>query len=96
MIALVTVQVWQSSEDALLQMVVVVVVRLAAENNMLPGWDDLGTGGQLLLVRHPSFFMHFQPTLESSTLMSYVHRLHSDLNRTLITFNAISNIMFIC
>ncbi|XP_022606166.1 pecanex-like protein 4 [Seriola dumerili] len=42
--------VWQSSEDALLQMVVVVLVRLAAGNNMLPGWDNLGTGVQLLLV----------------------------------------------
>lgn len=46
----VAVQVWQSSEDALLQMVVVVLVRLAAGNNMLPGWDNLGTGVQLLLV----------------------------------------------
>ncbi|XP_049452163.1 pecanex-like protein 4 [Epinephelus fuscoguttatus] len=42
--------VWQSSEDALLQMVVVVLVRLAAGSNMLPGWDNLGTGVQLLLV----------------------------------------------
>uniref|UniRef100_A0A3P8U5P9 Pecanex-like protein n=1 Tax=Amphiprion percula TaxID=161767 RepID=A0A3P8U5P9_AMPPE len=42
--------VWQSSEDALLQMVVVVLVRLAAGNNILPGWDNLGTGVQLLLV----------------------------------------------
>ncbi|XP_068436681.1 pecanex-like protein 4 [Clinocottus analis] len=42
--------VWQNSEDALLQMVVVVLVRLAAGNNMLPGWDNLGTGVQLLLV----------------------------------------------
>nr|XP_020446603.1 pecanex-like protein 4 isoform X2 [Monopterus albus] len=41
--------VWQSSEDALLQMVVVVLVRFAA-GNTLPGWDDLGTGVQLLLV----------------------------------------------
>ncbi|XP_077394724.1 pecanex-like protein 4 [Festucalex cinctus] len=41
---------WQSSEDALLQMVVVVIVRLAAGNNKLPGWDNLGTGIQLLLV----------------------------------------------
>lgn len=43
-------QVWQSSEDALLQMVVVVLVRLVAGNNTLPGWDDLGVGVQLLLV----------------------------------------------
>uniref|UniRef100_A0A3Q3X230 Pecanex-like protein n=1 Tax=Mola mola TaxID=94237 RepID=A0A3Q3X230_MOLML len=42
--------VWQSAEDALLQTVVVVLVRLAAENNILPGWDNLGTGVQLLLV----------------------------------------------
>ncbi|XP_041668905.1 pecanex-like protein 4 [Cheilinus undulatus] len=42
--------VWQSSEDALLQMVVVVLVQLVAGNNTLPGWDDLGTGVQLLLV----------------------------------------------
>ncbi|XP_077411641.1 pecanex-like protein 4 isoform X2 [Vanacampus margaritifer] len=41
---------WQSSEDALLQVVVVVIVRLAAGNNKLPGWDNLGTGVQLLLV----------------------------------------------
>ncbi|KAM3871015.1 pecanex-like protein 4 [Diretmus argenteus] len=42
--------VWQSSEDALLQMVVVVSVQLAAGDNTLPGWDNLGTGVQLLLV----------------------------------------------
>ncbi|XP_026196017.1 pecanex-like protein 4 isoform X2 [Anabas testudineus] len=42
--------VWQSSDDALLQMVVVVLVQLAAGNNILPGWDILGTGVQLLLV----------------------------------------------
>ncbi|KAM4624938.1 pecanex-like protein 4 [Polymixia lowei] len=42
--------VWQSSEEALLQMVVVVLVRLAAGDNTLPGWDNLGTGVQLLLV----------------------------------------------
>ncbi|XP_077476276.1 pecanex-like protein 4 [Stigmatopora argus] len=41
---------WQNSEDALLQVVVVVIVRLAAENSTLPGWDGLGTGIQLLLV----------------------------------------------
>lgn len=42
--------VWQSSEDALLQMAVVILVRLAAGNKALPGWDSLGTGVQLLLV----------------------------------------------
>ncbi|KAK2826053.1 hypothetical protein Q5P01_020267 [Channa striata] len=42
--------VWQSSEDALLQMVVVVLVQLTAGNNILPGWNTLGTGVQLLLV----------------------------------------------
>ncbi|XP_071383848.1 pecanex-like protein 4 isoform X2 [Centroberyx affinis] len=42
--------VWQSSEDALLQMVVVVSVRLAVGDNTLQGWDNLGTGVQLLLV----------------------------------------------
>ncbi|XP_041828112.1 pecanex-like protein 4 [Melanotaenia boesemani] len=42
--------VWQSSEDALLQMVLVVLVRLAAGNVTLPGWGNLGTGVQLLLV----------------------------------------------
>uniref|UniRef100_A0A1A8HNC6 Pecanex-like protein n=1 Tax=Nothobranchius korthausae TaxID=1143690 RepID=A0A1A8HNC6_9TELE len=42
--------VWQSSEDALLQMVVVVLGRLAAGGHLLPGWDSLGTGVQLLLV----------------------------------------------
>ncbi|XP_037551275.1 pecanex-like protein 4 [Nematolebias whitei] len=42
--------VWQSSEDALMQMVVVILVRFAGGNNLLPGWDNLGTGVQLLLV----------------------------------------------
>uniref|UniRef100_A0A672IIW9 Pecanex-like protein n=1 Tax=Salarias fasciatus TaxID=181472 RepID=A0A672IIW9_SALFA len=42
--------VWQSSEDALLQMVLVILVRLAAGSYELPGWDGLGTGVQLLLV----------------------------------------------
>lgn len=42
---------WQSSEDALMQMVVVVLTRLAAGSHKLPGWDNLGTGVQLLLVR---------------------------------------------
>ncbi|XP_056151642.1 pecanex-like protein 4 [Lampris incognitus] len=42
--------VWQSPEEALLQMVVVVSVRLMAGDKMLPGWDNLGTGVQLLLV----------------------------------------------
>ncbi|XP_061599052.1 pecanex-like protein 4 [Cololabis saira] len=42
--------VWQSSEDALLQMAVVVLVQLVAGNNTLPGWSHLGTGIQLLLV----------------------------------------------
>lgn len=73
-------QVWQSSEDALLQMVVVVLVRLAAENNMLPGWDDLGTGGQLLLVRS-TFIFHVFP--------AHIRVLY-------IVFNAIQNIMFSC
>ncbi|XP_057715244.1 pecanex-like protein 4 [Corythoichthys intestinalis] len=41
---------WQSSEDALLQVVVIVIVRLAAGNSTLPGWENLGTGIQLLLV----------------------------------------------
>lgn len=42
--------VWQSSEDALLQMVIVILVRLGAGNKTLLGWDSLGTGVQLLLV----------------------------------------------
>ncbi|KAF7662639.1 hypothetical protein LDENG_00231050 [Lucifuga dentata] len=42
--------VWQSSEDALFQMVVVILVRFAAGDGVLPGWDNLGTGVQLLLV----------------------------------------------
>ncbi|XP_068615222.1 pecanex-like protein 4 [Brachionichthys hirsutus] len=42
--------VWQSSEEALLQTAVVVLMRLAARDNVLPGWDNLGTGVQLLLV----------------------------------------------
>lgn len=47
-------QVWQSSEDALLQMVVVILVQLAAGSKILPGWDALGTGVQLLLVSSTS------------------------------------------
>lgn len=43
-------QVWQNSEEALLQMVVVVLVRLVAGENTLPAWDHLGTALQLLLV----------------------------------------------
>ncbi|XP_036431120.1 pecanex-like protein 4 [Colossoma macropomum] len=42
--------VWQSSEDALLQMVVVVVVRLADGDGTARHWHDLGTGVQLILV----------------------------------------------
>ncbi|KAM9777706.1 pecanex-like protein 4 [Neosynchiropus ocellatus] len=42
--------VWQSSEDALLQMAVVILVRLVAGDQSLAGWDELGTGVQLLLV----------------------------------------------
>ncbi|KAL0969048.1 hypothetical protein UPYG_G00222000 [Umbra pygmaea] len=42
--------VWQSSEDALLHMVLVVIVKLAAGDTQLPGWEGLGTGVQLLLV----------------------------------------------
>lgn len=42
--------VWQSSEEALLQIVVVILVRLVAGNKVLLGWDSLGTGIQLLLV----------------------------------------------
>lgn len=42
--------VWQSSEDALLQIVIVILVRLIAGNKVLLGWENLGTGVQLLLV----------------------------------------------
>ncbi|XP_076841735.1 pecanex-like protein 4 isoform X2 [Brachyhypopomus gauderio] len=42
--------VWQNSEDALLQMAVVVAVRLAAGPTGAPQWHDLGIGIQLLLV----------------------------------------------
>ncbi|KAG7277328.1 hypothetical protein CRUP_005862 [Coryphaenoides rupestris] len=42
--------VWQNSEEALLQMVVVVSVRLVAGENTLPAWDHLGTALQLLLL----------------------------------------------
>ena len=55
MCVLVIVQVWQSSEDALLQMLVVILVRLAAEKNTVPNWENLGTGGQLLLVSEYQF-----------------------------------------
>ncbi|TKS86582.1 Pecanex-like protein 4 [Collichthys lucidus] len=59
---------WQSSEDALLQMVVVVLMRFAAGNNMLLWWDNLGTGVQLLLVgllidRLTQFFAKLKFTL---------------------------------
>lgn len=57
----VIVQVWQSSEDALLQMVVVILVRLAAENSTLPDWEKLGTGAQLLLVSDYYFDLIFPP-----------------------------------
>lgn len=43
-------QVWQSSEDALLQMVVVVLVRLGSKGAPATGWHSLGTGIQLLVV----------------------------------------------
>lgn len=36
-------------------MVVVVLLRLAVKSNMLPMWDSLETGGQLLLVSLVSF-----------------------------------------
>lgn len=42
--------VWQSSEDALLQIVVIILVRLIVGNKVLLGWESLGTGVQLLLV----------------------------------------------
>nr|XP_006632384.1 PREDICTED: pecanex-like protein 4 [Lepisosteus oculatus]XP_015205652.1 PREDICTED: pecanex-like protein 4 [Lepisosteus oculatus]XP_015205653.1 PREDICTED: pecanex-like protein 4 [Lepisosteus oculatus]XP_015205654.1 PREDICTED: pecanex-like protein 4 [Lepisosteus oculatus]XP_015205655.1 PREDICTED: pecanex-like protein 4 [Lepisosteus oculatus] len=42
--------VWQSTEDSLLQMVVITIVRLADKDNKLVWWDSLGTGIQLLLV----------------------------------------------
>lgn len=58
-----SVQVWQSSEDALLQMVVVVLVRLTAGSYMVQGWENLGTGLQLLLVSSeilvPDFYVNY-------------------------------------
>ncbi|XP_026887936.2 pecanex-like protein 4 [Electrophorus electricus] len=42
--------VWQSCEDALLQMAVVVAVRLAAGEATAPQWHNLGVGIQLILV----------------------------------------------
>ncbi|XP_053476180.1 pecanex-like protein 4 [Ictalurus furcatus] len=42
--------VWQSSEEALLQMVVVVMVRLADGGRVAQQWHDLGTGVQLIVV----------------------------------------------
>lgn len=59
MCVLVIVQVWQSSEDALLQMLVVILVRLAAEKNTVSDWENLGTGGQLLLVSEYQFSIIF-------------------------------------
>lgn len=91
-------QVWQSSEDALLQMVVVVLVRLAAENNMLPGWDNLGTGGQLLLVRSMLIF----PLFPTHTRFLYVI-ICIGLNLTLTVlaqfskfYTAVVNMTLIC
>lgn len=93
-------QVWQSSEDALLQMVVVVLVRLAAENNMLPGWDNLGTGGQLLLVRSTLTFPLFPThTRFFYIVCHYLHRLKSDLNGAAQLSNfytAVVNMTLIC
>ncbi|KAF7710771.1 hypothetical protein HF521_009643 [Silurus meridionalis] len=42
--------VWQSSEEALLQIVVVVMVRLADGGGVVRQWHDLGTGVQLIVV----------------------------------------------
>ncbi|XP_020775389.2 pecanex-like protein 4 [Boleophthalmus pectinirostris] len=42
--------VWQSTEEGLLHMVVVILLRLIAGDKVLQGWDSLGTGIQLLLV----------------------------------------------
>ncbi|XP_043930401.1 pecanex-like protein 4 [Protopterus annectens] len=41
---------WQNTEAALLQMVIISIVRLATKNTDLMWWDSLGTGLQLLLV----------------------------------------------
>lgn len=43
-------QVWQSSEAALLQMVLVVIIKLAG-GHRVAHWHDLGTTVQLILVR---------------------------------------------
>lgn len=74
----VIVQVWQSSEDALLQMLVVILVRLAAEGNTVPDWENLGTGGQLLLVSEYPFSIVF-PTVAVWILL-FVCLLCSSLN----------------
>ncbi|KAG9274958.1 pecanex-like protein 4 [Astyanax mexicanus] len=42
--------VWQNSEDALLQMVVVVIVKLADGDGTAHQWHELGTGVQLIVV----------------------------------------------
>ncbi|XP_028678221.1 pecanex-like protein 4 [Erpetoichthys calabaricus] len=41
---------WQNTENALMEMVIVAILRLAALNNNMEWWDSLGTGVQLLLV----------------------------------------------
>ncbi|XP_041122845.1 pecanex-like protein 4 isoform X2 [Polyodon spathula] len=41
---------WQNTEHALLEMVVIAIVRLAALKSYLVWWNSLGTGIQLLLV----------------------------------------------
>ncbi|XP_028857326.1 pecanex-like protein 4 isoform X3 [Denticeps clupeoides] len=43
-------QVWQRTDAALLQMVLVLLVRLASTGTPVAGWHRLGTGVQLLLV----------------------------------------------
>ncbi|CAL9686501.1 unnamed protein product [Knipowitschia caucasica] len=42
--------VWQSTEEAIFHIVVVILLRLVAGNKILQGWDNFGIGIQLLLV----------------------------------------------
>ncbi|KAK6481442.1 pecanex-like protein 4 [Huso huso] len=85
---------WQNTEHALLEMVVIAVVRLAALKSNLVWWNSLGTGIQLLLVgiiwdRLTQFFskLKFALTILISSWTEKKQRRKSTV--TLITINAV-------
>lgn len=93
MCVLVIVQVWQSSEDALLQMLVVILVRLAAEKSTVPDWENLGTGGQLLLVSEYQFSIIFPPV--TVYILLFVCLLCSSLNPKLTSTHSYGTDMYL-